>query len=574
LKHLWKYLKKYRVEASIAPFLKLAEALLELCIPLFVGAIIDAGKGSGSREAVLLNCLYMILFGVAGMLLSVSSQYLSARAAVGFSTAVRADALKAVLRSSGKEAGKYGQSALITRVTSDVDRILNGVNLGLRLLLRSPFIVFGAVAMAFFCDVTTAWIFACAVPVLAAVIFAFMFLGKPLQKKAASKLERLTLRTRDSLSGVRVIRAFGVEEREEAAFNEENDGHFKASVSAGRLTSFLNPLTLVIVDTAVIFIILVGTRGVDSGRISQGSVVSLYNYMALILTELVKLANLIVTLTKTSASADRLAEVIAMAPEKLEPEKDASIDTDIAIEFDNVSFSYRGSKSDAVSGLNFKVPRGGTLGVIGGTGSGKSTVASLIPGLNLPTSGSVRIFGKDTKDGDLAAVRSEIAYVPQKARLFAGTVAENIRWGKPDATDEEIKEALEAACALDFVMKKPDGLNAPVSKNGVNFSGGQRQRLSIARALVRKPGIILLDDSFSALDMATDLRVRKNIASLDYKPAVVIISQRPSSVISCDKLLVLENGVAAGIGPHSELLASCPLYKEIYDSQYGEEEAE
>ncbi|MCQ2427408.1 MAG: ABC transporter ATP-binding protein/permease [Clostridia bacterium] len=573
MKHLWKYLRAYKLEASVAPFLKLAEALLELCIPLFVGAVIDAGTGPDAGKTVTLNVLKMILFGIAGMLLSVSSQYLSARAAVGFSAAVRAEALKSALRSNPDDLGKLGQSALITRITSDVDRVQNGVNLGLRLLLRSPFIVFGAVAMAFFCDVRTALWFAAAVPVLAAVIFAFMFLGKPLQKRAAGKLEALTLRTRDSLSGVRVIRAFGVEGREEKSFVEENEEHFRASVSAGTLTSFLNPITLVIVNLTVIMIILTGVRGVDAGRISQGSVVSLYNYMALILTELVKLANLIVTLTKTAASADRIAAVIGFESEKLEDGAETGSEQAPAVEFDAVTFRYGGAGAPAVTDITLSVGRGENLGVIGGTGSGKSTFAALIPGLRLPESGHVRINGTDTSEGRLGDVRKAIAYVPQKARLFAGTVAENMRWGKPDATDEEIKTALETACALDFVMKKPEGLNAPVSKNGVNFSGGQRQRLSIARALIRKPDIIVLDDSFSALDMATDLKVRQNIASLDYKPCTVIISQRPSSVISCDRILVLDNGHKAGLGSHAELMETCALYREIYESQYGEESA-
>ena len=580
MKKLLVYMKKYRIEATLAPFLKLCEALLELCIPLFVAAVIDRGAGGGSKHEVIVNCIRMLLFGAAGMILSVTSQYLSARAAVGFSASVRAAALDSVLRSTLYGEGRPGSSALVTRLTSDTDRIQNGVNLGLRLLLRSPFIVFGSVLMAFFCDVRTGFVFLAAVPVLTAVIFAFIFLGKRLEKNAAGKLERLTVRTRDSIYGVRVIRAFRQEKGEISSFDRENGEHCSASVRAGRFSSFLSPVLMILVNTSIIVIIASGTKGVDSGRISQGTVVSLYNYMALILTELVKMANLVVTLARTAASADRVAEVIELGREKTGNPGSACDDGDAedkslpAVEFENVSFAYPGASDDSLRGISFSLMRGESLGIIGGTGSGKSTLASLIPGLYLPTSGSVRIFGKDTSAGELSSLRSKIAFVPQKARLFSGSVSDNIRWGMADAGDAEIDEALRNACALEFVNGKPGGREAAVERDGVNFSGGQRQRLSIARALVRRPEILLLDDSFSALDMATDLAVRKNIAALDYSPAVVIISQRPSSIMSCDRILVLDNGTPAGLGSHSELLATCPLYREIYDSQYAEEAGE
>lgn len=567
-------MKKYRVEACLAPFLKLVEALLELYIPFFVAAVIDQGIREGSKEAVIRNCLYMLLFGAVGMLISVTSQFLSARAAVGFSTSVREAAMRSLLRSGKAESGRTGSSALITRLTSDTDRIQNGVNLGLRLLLRSPFIVFGSVVMAFTRDVPTGFIFLAAVPVLTAMIFGFIFSGKALEKTAGQKLEALTRRTRDSIYGVRVIRAFRQEGNETDAFDSENGKYQRASVRAGRLTSFLSPGLLILVNAAIIIIIMSGVRGVDSGRLSQGTVVSLYNYMALILTELVKMANLVVTLARTSASADRVAELIGFEEEELEKttETDMTDEGEIpAVEFEDISFSYPGAAENSLKEISFRLMPGKSLGIIGGTGSGKSTLASLIPALYLPTEGSVRIFGQDTRSGGLSTIREQIAYVPQRARLFSGTVADNIRWGNTEADDESIRQALRDACALDFVENKQGGLEASVERDGANFSGGQKQRLSIARALVRRPKILILDDSFSALDMATDLAVRSNIAALDYSPTVIIISQRPSSVLSCDSILVLDNGIPVGYGSHAELMKCSPVYREIYESQYGEE---
>lgn len=573
MKSLVKYIGKYKKEAVAAPFLKLAEALLELCIPLFVANIIDAGTGPSAKRVILLNCLYMALFGLAGMLFSVFSQYLSSRAAVGFSTGLRADVFRRVLELPVPDADSFGNSRILARLTSDIDRIQNGVNLGLRLLLRSPFIVFGSVIMASVRDPKSSVIFIAAVPVLAAVVFAVMLIGNPLQKKAGEKVETLTVRTSDNITGVRVIRAFSAEKRQNEAFSSENEAASRAVILAGRVTSLLNPLTFVIVNFAVILIIRSGAAGVDSGRISQGTVVALYNYMAQILTELVKLASLIITLTRTSASADRVREIIELSdsirPEAKETSGSSSeADRQYAVEFEDVSFRYPGASGDALSSVSFRLPAGGSLGVIGGTGSGKSTLALLVPGIYRQTSGRIRVFGEEYGPGNAGRIRKRIGFVPQKAKLFCGSVAENVSWGGA-ADGGDIDAALRTASAYGFVASKPGGKDTAVERDGSNFSGGQRQRLTIARALSGNPDLLVLDDSFSALDYKTDLEVRRGIASAGGRPARIIITQRPSSVMDCDAILVLDNGSCAGYGTHAELMETCPLYREIYASQYG-----
>lgn len=571
---LWKYFRGYRREAAAAPFMKMIEALLELLIPLFVGKIITYGIGEEDPHVVWVNVGWMVLCGTVGMILSITSQYFSARAAVGFSCAVRRELYRRVLSLPRSESDRMGASTLMTRLTADVDRLQNGINLGLRLLLRSPFIVFGAVVMAFLTDVQIGWVFAAAVPAMAVVTFAIILWGIPLFSGVQKKLDALTRRTRDNLRGVRVIRAFRHEEEETEAFDAANEEHTRKTVFAGRISSLLNPINFIIINAAVIFIIRLGGPAVDTGRLTQGDVIALYNYMGLILTELVKLANLVVTLTKAAACAERISATIALPAEDEGQTKPVPADKEDApaIEFRMAGFRYRGAAGDSLAPLSFAVAHGETVGILGGTGSGKTTLVDLIPRFYDATCGQILVNGNDVRDYPVLALRSKIAFVPQTAQLFSGTVAENVRWGKPDASDAEVEEALSAAGAMEFVEKKEGGIHAVVEQGGKNFSGGQRQRLTIARALIRKPEILVLDDSFSALDFATDLLVRTNIAGLKYRPATLIISQRPSSVMSADKIIVLDDGDAVGIGTHRELMQSCEVYREIYDSQYGGDE--
>jgi len=448
----------------------------------------------------------------------------------------------------------------------------NGLNLGLRLLLRSPFIVFGAVVMAYITDPEMSIIFALAVPALAVVVFAIILLGIPMFAKVQAKLDKLTRHTRDNLRGVRVIRAFSHEKEQVEAFDSANTSHAKETIFAGRVSSLLNPITYVIVNIAIIMIVKNGGLAVESGRLTQGQIIALYNYMSQILVELVKLANLIVTLTKAGACAKRITGVLAMPIESDEEHEEVEIDLSApAIEFRSASFRYRLSKEDSLSNVSFTLGAGKRLGVLGGTGSGKTTLVDLIPRFYDVTDGEVLVFGRNVKDYPVMDLRKLIAVVPQSSHLFAGTVAENMRWGNPNATDDDIRVALEAAGALDFVLAKEGGIEARVEARGANFSGGQRQRLAIARALIRKPKILILDDSFSALDYATDLLVRSNIAKLEDSPATVIISQRPSAVKDADSIVVLDDGAAAGIGTHDELLETCSVYRETYETQYGGE---
>ena len=566
---LWKYFKGYRREAIAAPFMKMLEALLELMIPLFVAEIIDVGIAQGRSSYVWQMCGFMVLFGTIGVAVSITSQYFSAKAAVGFSCAVRRDLYKRTLALPRAESDMLGSATLLTRLTADVDRLQNGINIGLRLLLRSPFIVFGAVIMAFLSDWQIALIFLAAVPVLAAIIFAIILWGIPLFSRVQAKLDILTRHTRNNLRGVRVIRAFRHEEEQIEAFDRANDEHKKKTVFASGISALLNPLTYVIVNIAIIMLVKNGTLAVDSGRISQGDLFAIYQYMTMILVELIKLANLIVTLTKSAACAERISNTLSLpteeSPEKMPQLKDGAP----LLELKGVSFKYRSASGESLTDVSFALKSGETVGILGGTGSGKTTLVDLIPRMYDVTGGEVLFCGVNVKELPLAELRGRIAVVLQSARLFSGTVAENIRWGKADATDEEIKAALLAADALGFVEEK-GGIDIPVEQGGSNFSGGQRQRLTIARALVRKPQILILDDSFSALDYATDLKVRTNISSLDYHPATIIVSQRPSSVMNAEQILVLDAGDVAGLGTHDSLLANCDVYREIYFSQYGE----
>ncbi len=567
---LFKYFRDYRKECIAAPLLKLLEALLELSVPLIVANIIDVGLPSADGSYVWKMCGLMALCGAVGLAVSFVSQYFSARAAVGFAGKVRSALCRKTLYVDREHFESLGGSTLLTRLTSDVDRLQNGVNLALRLLLRSPLIVFGSVAMAFITDVETGWIFLGAVPILAAVIFAVVLLGMPLYSRVQAKLDELTLRTRENLRGVRVIRAFRHEDDEVVAFDSVNREHTRRSVFAERISSLLNPLTYVIVNFAIILIIKVGAPAVNSGRLGTGEVVALYNYMAQILTELIKLANLIVTMTKSAACASRINAALSVEDRDGESGAEAFVEGAPAVEFRNVGFRYRGAAGDALSPVSFSANKGEIVGILGGTGSGKTTLCELIPRFYDATCGEVSVGGVSVRDWNVGALRRKVAVVPQYARLFSGTVAENVRWGAPGATDEEVARALEAADALDFVMSKKNGLYASVEAGGGNFSGGQRQRLTIARALVGKPEVLIFDDSFSALDYATEHRIRRNITELEQKPTVIIVSQRPSSVMEASRIIVLDDGDAVGIGTHDELMKDCAVYREIYESQYGD----
>ncbi|MBO7375943.1 MAG: ABC transporter ATP-binding protein [Clostridia bacterium] len=563
-----KYLKGYRLAACAAPVLKLCEALLELYIPFFVSGVIDNGLSKGDPGAVYRNCAMIAVFGFAGMAVSVFSQLLSARTAVGYSAALRRDALRHILALSNESKTEYGRAALITRLTADVDRIQSGINMGLRLLLRSPFIVFGSVVMAASIDGEMFTIFLLTVLILSLIVFALILAGTALQKKTGRGLESLTRLTDDNLRGVRVIRAFGREETQKDSFSTRAGIHEKASVFAGTVSSFMNPMTFAVVNIAVIIIISRGSGMVNVGRLSRGQVVALYNYMAQILTELVKLANLTFTLSRAAASGKRVASLLKSGEERTDGAAPSSFEGPV-VELRDVSYRYPGSSEDAISGISFSLKEGESLGVIGGTGSGKSTLARLCAAVDPPSSGELLYYGAPVSELSLSGVREIISFVPQRAYLFSGTVKENLKNGAPDASDEDVREALRHAEALSFIESRDNGTDSEVIRGGGNFSGGQKQRLSIARALIRKPRLLILDDSFSALDYKTDLALRKNVSSLAFPHATVIISQRPSAVIGCDRILVLENGKPAGYGTHSELLAGCPLYREIYDSQYG-----
>lgn len=575
MKKLWVYMRGYKRDCVLSPLFKLLEALLELMIPLIVKDIIDNGVGSGDSGYILRQCGLMALLGAIGLAFSITAQYFSARASVGFASRVRRELFAHTLALPRAEADAAGSSSLVTRLTADADKLQSGVNLGLRLLLRSPFIVFGSVIMAFTVDSRSALIFCGLVPVLAAVIFTLILSGIPLYSRVQSKLDGLTRIARDNLRGTRVIRAFRHENEEISDFGAQNEAYTRSTLFAGRISAILNPLTYVIVNIGIILLVRSGAPAVDSGRLTQGELIALYNYMAQILTELVKLANLIVTLSRAAACARRISAALDLPSEDMSSEPSpAPVPGAPAVEFRGVSFAYRGAGADSLDDLSFSVMPGETVGILGGTGSGKSTLINLIPRFYEPTSGEILIDGVEAEKYAPRALRSKIAIVPQSALMFTGTVRSNLLWGKPDATDEDMRRALDEACALDFVTQKShgaDSFDAPVEQGGRNFSGGQRQRLTIARALIRKPRVLILDDSFSALDYATDLKLRSNIAASDYRPATFIVTQRPASVMNADKIIVLEDGRAVGIGTHSELLGSCEVYREIYNSQYGDD---
>lgn len=569
MKRLAKYLKGYKKEICLGPLLKLLEASLELLVPLVVSRIIDVGIPAADKGYILKMALLMVLLGLLGLGCTVLAQYYSAKASVGFASELRHSVFAHIQRFDYKTLDTVGQATLITRMTGDINQIQTGLNLALRLLLRSPFVVFGAMVMAFTIDVGSALIFAVAIPVLAVVVFGIMLSCIPLYKKVQHALDGVLLTAKENLAGARVIRAFGREKAEEDRFDGESKILLGLQKLVGRISALLNPITLVLINFATLVLIVGGGRGVNDGTLTQGQVIALYNYMSQILVELIKLADLIINITKSLACADRVADLLDIpAGEDIVrglPEGDKNA----KIEFKNVSLCYGGAGADSLTDISFKAAAGESIGIIGGTGSGKSSIVNLIPRFYTATDGSVYFDGTDVRGIDAGSLRSRIGIVPQKAKLFKGTVRENLCFGR-DASDEQIYTALKAAQALD-VVKSKGGLDAEIEQDGRNLSGGQRQRLTIARALVGRPEVLILDDSASALDFATDAALRKALRELDFKTTVFIVSQRTSSVAHCDKIIVLDDGRAVGIGTHDALLASCDVYREIYDSQFKKE---
>ena len=570
MRSLLVYLKDYKKESVLAPLFKMLEASFELLVPLVMASVIDVGIARADRPYIIRMCLVLIALGLVGLVCSITAQYFSAKAASGFGTGVRHALFAHIQGLTYSQMDRMGSSTLITRMTSDINQMQSGVNLVLRLFLRSPFIVFGAMVMAFTVDVPSAFIFVVVIPVLSVIVFGIMLLTMPLYRKVQSRLDRVLLATRENLSGVRVIRAFNKEPEERRRFEKENQMLTDAQKFVGRISGLMNPLTYVTVNGGIIALIYVGAVRVDIGDLTQGEVVALINYMSQILVELVKLANLIITVTKAAACGRRVESVLAVAPD-MENGSRKWEGADPAVEFVHVSLAYPGAVADSLSDITFRAKKGQTIGVIGGTGSGKSSLVSLIPRFYDASGGSIWICGHDIREYDIEDLRSHIGVVPQKAVLFKGTIGENLRWGNPDASEEELEHALAVSQAKEFVDKKPGRLDFPVEQGGRNLSGGQKQRLTIARALVRKPDILILDDSASALDFATDAALRRSIRSLEGGPVVFIVSQRASSVQEADQIIVLDDGLAAGVGTHEELLASCPAYQEIYYSQFPKE---
>mgnify|MGYP005928507201 FL=1 len=575
MKRLLSYMKAYRKESLLGPLFKMLEASFELLVPLVVASMVDVGIRGRDVSYVLRMGGILVLLGIIGLACSLTAQYFAARAATGAATAMRNNLFSHIAGLSYTEIDQIGASTLITRMTSDINQVQNGINMTLRLLLRSPFVVFGAMIMAFTVDVRAAMVFAVTIPVLCVIVFGIMLVSMPLYQSVQRQLDRVLLTTRENLMGVRVIRAFNRQESEKEKFEKENSGLVQMQVFVGKISALLNPVTYVIINLATVVVIWVGGQQTDSGIISQGQVIALVNYMSQILVELIKMANLIILISKAVACMKRVDGVFQMESSLKDGEKiSQDHPTSPKVEFANVSFAYGGSKSDSLSGVSFKAMRGQTVGVIGGTGSGKSSLVNLIPRFYDAGEGQVLVDGTDVREYSMETLRSVIGTVPQKAVLFKGTLRENMRWGKPDASDEEIYAALETAQARDFVDQKGQGLELPIDQGGHNLSGGQRQRLTIARALVRCPQILILDDSASALDFATDARLRKAIRENTGDMTVFIVSQRATTIKSADTILVLDEGRLAGMGTHKELLKDCQVYREICLSQLSKEEVE
>lgn len=567
MKKLLVYLKDYIKESILGPLFKLLEALFELFVPLVIAAIIDTGIENNDIGYIVKMCLVLVLLGFVGLAFSITAQYFAAKASVGFVSKVRHVLFGHIQSLSYSELDSIGTSTLITRMTSDMNQVQNGMNLALRLLLRSPFVVFGAMIMAFTIDVPSAMIFVYVTIVLLIVVFGIMLGSIPLYKKVQQKLDSVMTVTRENLTGVRVIRAFCKEDEETEDFIRKNNELTASQKFVGRISALMNPVTYVIINLAIIWLIYTGAVRVEEGILTQGAVVALYNYMSQILVELIKLANLIINITKSIACGNRIQAVLEIKPDL---ESGSSSCRDGSVEFDHVNLRYKNAGADSLSDITFTAAKGETIGIIGGTGSGKSSLVNLIPRFYDAASGEVRVGGTNVKDMDVEELREKIGVVPQKAVLFHGTIRENMQWGVTNATDDEIMEAITAAQGLD-VIKAKGGLDCEIEQGGKNLSGGQRQRLTIARALVKKPEILILDDSASALDFATDAALRKSLRELDYHPTVFIVSQRTSSIQHADKIIVLDDGAAVGIGTHDELMKNCSVYQEIYNSQFKKE---
>lgn len=603
---LLKYMKAYKKEAVCAPLFKLLEALFELFVPLVMAKIIDIGIAQGDRPYIVRMCLLMAALGLIGLVCSITAQYFSAKAAVGFAARLRHELFAHIQSLSFSEMDVHGTSTLITRMTSDINQVQSGTNLFLRLFMRSPFIVFGAMIMAFTIDVKAALIFVVVIPILCVIVFGIMLASIPLYKKVQERLDNVTGMTRENLQGVRVIRSFRQEKKEIETFDAGNEALVKIQMFSGRISALMNPLTYIVINGGLVVLLYTGAVRVDGGIITQGAVVALVNYMSQILVELVKLANLIINVTKAIACGNRIQNVMELKPgivsgtagsveagaeraakpedadgkmdiqkQKVSTEKSVSEHAQMPkVEFSHVSFRYKNAGADSLTDISFRVEKGQTIGIIGGTGSGKSSLVSLIPRFYDVREGCVKVDGTDVRDYDLQQLRGKVGIVLQKAVLFAGTIRENLLWGNENATEEELKEAIHAAQADEVVFDGKGGLDAAVEQEGRNFSGGQKQRLTIARALVRHPEILILDDSASALDFATDAKLRKAIRELSGEMTVFIVSQRASTIQYADQILVLDDGEIAGCGTHEELLEHCSVYQETYYSQFPKEDAE
>ena len=570
---LLKYLKKYKIESILAPFFKLIEVAFELTVPLIVSTIIDVGIENGDKVYIIKRCLLLGLLGILGLCSTLVAQYFSAKASVGFASDIRHALFKHIGKLSYSQLDSLGAPTLITRLTGDINQVQTGTNLTLRLVLRSPFVVFGAVIMAFTVDVKSSLVFVVAVPALAAVVFAIMLVCIPMYRKVQQKLDGLLSKARENLLGTRVVRAFCKEEEEIADFDAKNSALTEMQTTVGRISAFMNPATFVLINLAIIALIYVGAIRVDSGAISRGAVVALYNYMSQILVELIKLANLIISVTKAIACGNRIQSVLDIEPGTVPGHViDGNENSEYSVEFDKACLSYNGSK-ESLHNIDLKIKRGSSIGVIGSTGSGKTSLVNLIPRFYDVTGGCVLVDGVDVRDYDTKALRSKIGVVSQKKALFAGTVRDNIRFGKQDATDEEIWQALETAQAKQMIEDKSGQLDFVLEQEGKNLSGGQRQRMTIARALVRKPEVLILDDAASALDYATGAALNKALRNTDFAPTVITVSQRVAAIRNADTIVVLDEGEIVGIGTNDELLRSCEVYKEIFDSQLEKEDA-
>ena len=581
MKTLLAYLKGYKKESILAPLFKMLEASFELFVPLVMAAIIDVGIANKDKPYIVKMCFVLIALGIIGLVCSITAQYFAAKAATGVGTGIRHGLFEHIQKFTFTEMDQLGTSTLITRMTSDINQIQSGVNLVLRLFLRSPFIVFGAMIMAFTVDVKAALVFVVTIPLLSLIVFGIMLVTMPMYKKVQADLDQVLLATRENLTGARVIRAFNKEEDETKRFENANQILTDAQKYVGRISGMMNPLTYIIVNGAIIALIYVGAVRVDIGDLTQGQVVALINYMSQILVELVKLANLIISVTKAAACLNRVESVLAVKPDMNEgdvrwesnsSEEDQDLKNKVpVVEFSHVSLTYKGTSDTSLSDINFCAEKGQTIGIIGGTGSGKSSLVNLIPRFYDATEGTVKINGRDIKEYQTEKLREHIGVVLQKAVLFKGSIADNLRWGKEDATEQEMYDALDISQAREFVDTKQGGLEFQIEQGGRNLSGGQKQRMTIARALVRKPEILILDDSASALDFATDAALRKSIKEMKNQPTVFIVSQRAASIQYADQIIVLDDGAMAGIGTHEELLKDCPIYQEIYYSQFPKE---